>query len=346
MTTHISKSRHLLFRKYQTLLLWIGTYLLLFMGGSRYDMGASVVNSFISLIGMLWLVFLNKYILIPCLLTPHRQLLYYMLSFIILSFSIGMFSKLDLWTISYFWNVPLENLPNLIYPIFKNSILQISAFTITTITHSMSKAKEAGIHAENLQNEKLDMELRFLKSQINPHFLFNALNNIYSLVYTNDKNAPDSILKLSEMLRYITDECQAEKISIDKEIKYIESFIDFQLMRIDGPRNISLTKSICNPAFCLPPMILQPFIENSFKHSRIESTPSGYIHIYLTQNKSSLSLVVENSQPHSPLNKPDTRSGIGIENVKKRLDLAFGNKYALVIENKPEYYRVKLNIEI
>ena len=190
------------------------------------------------------------------------------------------------------------------------------------------------------------MELKYFKAQINPHFLFNALNNIYSLVYTNDENAPESILKLSEMLRYVTDECQTDFISISKEIKYIDNYIDFHLMKLENQPKITFTKDIRNPEFKLPPMILQPLIENSFKHSRLENNKDGYINISVVQNENEFIFSAENSQSFCTFNGSKERSGIGIFNVKKRLELAYGDKYNLEIENNNQFYKIELIIKI
>ena len=190
------------------------------------------------------------------------------------------------------------------------------------------------------------MELRFLKAQINPHFLFNALNNIYSLVYTNDENAAESILKLSEMLRYVTDECQADKISISKEIKYIDNFIDFQLLRMEKHPDIIFNKNITNTDFKIPPMIFQPLVENAFKHSRLENNNSGYVKIELLQNDKQLIFTTENSQQACVFNNQKERSGIGVGNVQKRLELAYGKDFTFNIDNTSQQYKVEIVINL
>ena len=193
------------------------------------------------------------------------------------------------------------------------------------------------------------MELRLLKSQMTPHFLFNALNNIYSLVYTGDKNAPQSVLKLSDMLRYVMVDCQVDLISIDKEIKYIDAFIGFQQMSMENKSNVIFEKKIDNHDFKIPPMILQPLVENSFKHSRLVSDPNGFVHFYLLQEGNSLIFIARNSIKGMSLsvvdsNKKSAHSGIGLENVKKRLELYYENNYSFEAKQEDDKYVVTIKI--
>lgn len=338
--------------KYQYPLVWLGIYVFLIAAGVRFDWLISLIASTIAVIGMLILDRFLRCVLIKKLLRHHRQVYYYVASFItiylmvwgIVRFEQVLFSDLDVKGVIQLPSDMTKG--DVIYPIFKMVVLLLGTFTITTVSYLLSQAKEANKKTDELRNEKLDMELRYLKAQINPHFLFNALNNIYSLVYTNDDNAAESILKLSEMLRYVTDECQADKISISKEVKYIENFIDFQLMRMEKHPNIRFVKNIRNPEFKLPPMILQPLIENTFKHSRLENNTEGYINITIRQSDKELVFIAENSQSNCVYNKQSERGGIGIANVRKRLDLAYKGKYTFDIENNSQFYKVELHVNL
>ncbi|MDO5571675.1 MAG: histidine kinase [Bacteroidales bacterium] len=329
--------------------LWVALFIILFSGGLHVDWLISLISASISVLSMLILDRIVRCILIKELLRNHRQFFYYLIGFITITITVYLEVKFEIFIFKSLYEKNLIKIPELknnvglIYPVFKISLLLLATFTISTVSYFLTKSKET---TTALENEKLDMELRYLKAQINPHFLFNALNNIYSLVYTNDENAPESILKLSEMLRYVTDECQIDKISIDKEINYIDNFIDFQLMRMEVHPNITFKKDIKNADFILPPMILQPFIENSFKHSRLESNKEGYINIEICQNEKEFYFMAENSQSPCTFHKQTERSGIGIINVKKRLDLAYRKNYTLNIENNSQFYRVELRIKL
>ena len=169
----------------------------------------------------------------------------------------------------------------LIYPLFRNTMLATGAFFGATGIRS----RKIRTQTEKLIQEKQDMELALLKSRMDPHFVFNALNVLYSLSYTHNEKTSEMIMKLAEMLRYITDECQADKVLIGEELKYIENYLDFQRIRFGEPRKLSFVHTLDDPGWMIPPMILQPFVENSFKHGNIVNDPEGIIEIDLKLEK-------------------------------------------------------------
>ena len=224
----------------------------------------------------------------------------------------------------------------------------ITIYALAVIFYYQRKEDEEKVISDKLKSEKLDMELRYLKSQINPHFLFNALNNIYSMVYTRDENAADGVLKLSEMLRYVLVDCQAETIPLSKEIKYVENFINFQMMRMAGPRDVVLEQEVEKEDFMIAPMLLQPIIENCFKYSRLETHPDGYVHVRVQQNGNKFrfeaeNTVAENAKPLVPVTEPK-KSGIGQVNVQQRLMLHYGEDYVFDIEQDKGIYKVKIEL--
>lgn len=196
-----------------------------------------------------------------------------------------------------------------------------------------------------LKNENLEAEMRFLKSQTNPHFLFNALNNIYALSYTNSAKAPDMIMKLSEMLRYVLYESNEKKVPLADEIDYIKHFIDFQILKIEGVPNIKADFKISDTNIQVEPMLFIPFIENSFKHSKIGNLKQSWVRIYLSANRSTIELKVENSIPKDSFSKDQT-GGIGLTNVKKRLVLLYPESHELIIKNDDTSFNVNLIITV
>ena len=224
----------------------------------------------------------------------------------------------------------------------------ITIYALAVIFYYQRKEDEEKVISDKLKSEKLDMELRYLKSQINPHFLFNALNNIYSMVYTRDENAADGVLKLSEMLRYVLVDCQADTIPLSKEIKYVENFINFQMMRMAGPRDVVLEQEVEKEDFMIAPMLLQPIIENCFKYSRLETHPDGYVHVKVQQSGNkfrfeAVNTVAENAKPLVPVNEPK-KSGIGLNNVQQRLMLHYGEDYVFEIKQDKGIYKVKIEL--
>ena len=209
------------------------------------------------------------------------------------------------------------------------AILFISTTYWLTIQSRKRKQAET-----QLKNEHLDSELKFLKSQVNPHFLFNALNNIYSLSYTGSTKAPTMIMKLSEMMRYVLYESNEEKVSLEKEITYITHFIDFQKLKIEGSPNITLEIDNVDSSILLEPMLFIPFIENSFKHSKIEDTKESWIKIKISTQ-----------QQEIRFNKDNT-GGIGLENVRKRLQLLYPDRHELKITQDEQEFSISLIILI
>jgi two-component system, LytTR family, sensor kinase len=197
---------------------------------------------------------------------------------------------------------------------------------------------------KKMMEEKLETELQLLKAQINPHFLFNALNNVYSLAYMKSDKAPESILKLSEMLRYVLEDCTSEKVPLRHEITYMENLIEFYKIKCPGKRKIQFIKEIENPDIRIAPVLFVPFIENSFKYSRIEEDKTGFILLDLHESSGKLYFSIANSlfRGRPILNG----SGRGIANVKQRLEIIYPDKHKLIFGEKEDSYSVELEIDL
>ncbi len=227
----------------------------------------------------------------------------------------------------------------LIFGSVVNSILMLFFSMIIWISAENRKRNQ---REASLINEKLQSEMQFLKTQINPHFLFNALNNIYSLSYNKSPQAPKMIMKLSEMLRHVVYDTSEKKIPLEKELSYIQHFIDFQRLKIGKDIKVELEFDKVDRQLLIEPMLLIPFIENAFKHSGIESKPEGEIEIKIDTDQGSLLMeVINNLGNGQPENK---EKGVGIENVKRRLKLAYPNKYELKHEIRGDKYYVYLKL--
>lgn len=193
-----------------------------------------------------------------------------------------------------------------------------------------------------LIESKRETEINFLKSQINPHFIFNTLNNIYYLVFEKSEKSLKAIEQLSGLMRYMTYESQNETIAIQREIDYVEDFIQLESMRIAGEAQVVFEKNIQNPEFRIPPLLMIPFVENGFKHGIVSNVEKPF-KIKLTQNGTLLTLETENV-----INSyiKDEHSGVGIANIKKRLQLYFPNNHSLRITSENNIYYVKLSITL
>jgi len=195
--------------------------------------------------------------------------------------------------------------------------------------------------ATEFRSEKLEAELKFLKSQINPHFLFNALNNIYALTVIKSDQAPDNLLKLSGMLRYMLYDCKADRVPLGKEIEYLHHFIDLNLLKDSRGLNVQVQLDESRPALSIAPMLLIPFVENAFKHSKIEDRANGWIRIHLKTTANQIHFTVENSVPES-VHAKDQVGGIGLKNVRRQLELLYPEHHELTIESETDTFRVSL----
>ena len=178
---------------------------------------------------------------------------------------------------------------------------------------------------EKIKQERTEMELKFLKSQINPHVLFNNLNTIYSYSLEKPDNTPDLILKLSDNLKHVLYESNAEKVSLDKEIQFINNYVTFHKIRTEGLKQINYHTSVDKDGYTIAPLLLITIIENAFKHSSINSV----ITIEISVKDNVLTCVSKNNFNDKLITNANA---IGLENLKKRLNLLYKDKYQLEID--------------
>jgi two-component system, LytTR family, sensor kinase len=217
---------------------------------------------------------------------------------------------------------------------------------LTTIYKVTKIANERQKETLMLKSEKLDSELRFLKSQMNPHFLFNAMNNIYTLSLLKSEKTPEVVMKLSDMLKYnIYEGENKERVAISKEIAYINNYIAIYVLKDDKIKdNISFEYDISDDVN-IAPMVLIPFVENAFKHGNIEDEKNGKIQIRLTVDSGLLTFECRNTLATNKKSK-DKEGGIGIVNVKRRLELIYPGRHELKSTETATEFSVEMKILI
>jgi hypothetical protein len=198
---------------------------------------------------------------------------------------------------------------------------------------------------KELENEKLLAELNFLKAQINPHFLFNTLNNLYYLAYTKSENTTEVIAKLSQMMRYMIYESNHARVPLTKEIEYMENYISLERLRLNNqiPIKFEVKGNVEN--VWITPLIFITFLENAFKHGVSNNSPKAWVNISIELQHGQCIYVVENSKPTEVM-PTNEKSGIGLQNVQRRLELSYPGKHQLTIDDNADRYLVKLNISI
>lgn len=339
-------------KEYHVIIVWTAVFLFVFLSFLDDGLWFALMHSVI-LVGLMMLVSLiETRLLVKHFLMKGHHVLYYLLNVVFIILFSGILMMLQFETIDFVHDLSpaltktVET--NILLMVVIRILIFLIVISVSTITYLQKSEKENQRINNELKMESLDMELRYLKSQINPHFLFNALNNIYYLVYIHDEKAPDSVLKLSEMLRYVMVDCQTDTIPLEKEIKFIESYIDFQVMKLEENRDVTFEKNVANPMIMMPPMIFQPLVENSFKHSRIENDPDGFVHFSLKQDGNMIEFVAENSikTVNNSLVKNSQKSDslIGLQNVMKRLSLHYNDKFSFTTRNKDNKYTVIIKI--
>ncbi|GAA4395814.1 histidine kinase [Nibrella viscosa] len=192
--------------------------------------------------------------------------------------------------------------------------------------------------------EKLQAEVNFLRSQVNPHFLFNILNNLYALTLKKSDLAPDMVLKLSEMMEYMLYDSDDARVPLDKEISYLQNYIELEKIRCGDHSEIDLHINGHPNGQEIAPLLLLPLVENAFKHGVGKQAENAWLHGTLNLNPTAVEMTVENNKPKArPKNH---KEGIGLTNLRKRLELLYPGRYTLQTEDRPDTYRAALYISL
>jgi len=201
---------------------------------------------------------------------------------------------------------------------------------------------------KSLEKEKLEAELKYLKSQVHPHFLFNTLNNLYSLTLQKSEKAPEMVLKLSDLMSYMLYDASAPKVPLAKEVQHLENYIALEKMRYGHRLELSFNTQGDIQGNVIAPMLLLPFIENAFKHGVSGDLNTVWATIDINVQGHKLIFKTENSKPSNKVrsNGPDNHRGIGLHNVRRRLDLLYPNQYKLNIYEEEDAFLVVLKVNL
>ncbi|NPD44054.1 MULTISPECIES: sensor histidine kinase [unclassified Lentimicrobium] len=239
---------------------------------------------------------------------------------------------------------PMQNLPGQPLPPFIN-LLIFSFLTIgfdTGLRASFEWAKSEK-EKEELEKENVENLLEMLRHQVSPHFFMNTLNNIHTLIDISGESAKDAVMKLSKMMRYLLYETSNDTTTVQKETEFIESYVELMKLRVSEKVDIQVNMPSHIPNKNLPPLLFTSFIENAFKHG-VSYQKASFIYIDLKVDENKLILEVKNSQ--GAVSKDEEGSGIGLENVKKRLKLLYQKNFILNISDTPEQYAIHLSIPL
>lgn len=331
------KLHHILFW-----LLLLGTWYLL-----RFEDYASpklaFVVTLIKVVDLVFLVYITNYILIPRLLYKKKYFLFGLLLVLMITGS----SILKMNILGRLTQNPLllnlaANWKDRLYDnVIPHFFLVIAGAAIKLLFDQITLQRKIA----EMAKEKAEAELNFLKSQINPHFLFNSLNSVYFLIDKSNEQARQVLHKFSEMLRYQLYEANGEKIPIEKEIAYLRDYVDLQKLRNEETCPVEF---YCGPEvkeFTIEPLLLIPFVENAFKHTSQLPGQMNFIKLSMTQNNGYFRFTLENSKENiRPVSSP--QGGIGLHNVKRRLELLYPQRHKLLIDELPDRYKADLILKI
>ena len=268
------------------------------------------------------------------------SLLVLFLWFLLISLGLFYWRYFGIWIGLYSSYMEYHSIMAGVYSQLKNHGLSIMIFGIAK---HLSTYYRLRILTQQLHIEKQQAELNFIKAQTNPHFLFNTLNNIYSLARDKSLLASESILRLSKILRYMIYEASGELIDIEKEINIIEDYMALERLRYDHTLKI-LYKHTVDKNYPIPPLLLMPLVENAFKHGASQSTSEPFVSVYLNVKSGKLEFKVENSMEEN-IKESVGKDNIGYMNLKRQLELLFTD-YQFLVEEKNNVYTALLKINL
>ncbi|KAA3440271.1 sensor histidine kinase [Rufibacter hautae] len=221
------------------------------------------------------------------------------------------------------------------------SVMSIFFFGILRHIYDYIQLKHA---AQQLRIEKQEAELNYLKSQTNPHFLFNTLNNIYSLARDKSDLAPESILRLSKILRFMLYEAGGSFVAIEQELKIISDYLALEQLRYDESLRVNFNHDVEDMKQALPPLLLMPLVENAFKHGVSETRNQPFVDIHLSVNKRQLTFIVKNST-EATLEERQAKENIGLSNLRRQLELLY-TEYSLSVQQGDYVFTATLKINL
>ena len=223
-------------------------------------------------------------------------------------------------------------------------IMDMGFVSGTVVTLHLLRIQLAGKEREkNLVKEKLETELKFLRNQINPHFLFNTLNNIYGLARKKSDHTAEIVMKLSKLLRFMLYETGKSSIPVCDEIKMLDDYLELEKIRYNKRLSVTFNKEVDNGTYPVAPLLLLPFVENAFKHGVSESRMDAFVYIDLRLQQGVLTFLVENSKENG--NGSAITDNIGLSNVRRQLELMY-KEYKLDVQDQQNRFKVHLTINL
>jgi sensor histidine kinase YesM len=343
MTISLHRKREILFHTafWAVYISFLIAHISSYQKGPQINWNYVLLETFISVLYLATLSYLNYFYFIPALLI-RRKIGRFIVAFII-SFTLFTVLRAQIERMAFGNSSWQER--NLFKPqlIVQTVISDLFIILFIILLRFASDWLELVSRRRELEKEKLNAELNFLKAQVNPHFLFNTLNNLYYLATIKSDIAPLIISKLSEVMRYMIHDSNHEKIELAKEIEYMQHYIDLERLRLE--EGILLHFEVAGrTSILIAPLILITFLENAFKHGVSNSNDQCWIKARLEVDETRLVYRIENSKPKKNGMMVTNEGGTGLKNVKRRLDLSYPGKYKLDIDDRESSFFVALTV--
>jgi LytS/YehU family sensor histidine kinase len=288
-------------------------------------------------------VYSNLLLLVPKLLSAKRIFLYSLFLLLLLLsgsiFNILLFGRFIDFILPGYYFISYYSL----FDILKFFIVFIFSTTLLKLSKEWFQLLGSKQKLVETEKEKVEIELKALRSQINPHFLFNSLNVLYALALKKAKETPEAIIKLSDILRYVVYDSNKNKVKLSAEVKLINNYLSLQKYRIENISDVVFETDIKDD-IQLSPMLFLPLVENSFKHGVKGDVSNTYVHISLKSKDHEMVFEIENNKGYADDIEKETKQGIGIANIKKRLSLIYPDKHLLIITENESIFKVLLQI--
>ena len=282
-------------------------------------------------------------LIVPQLLLKKRYTLFVSATIIIIALSAWLRSLVAIQMNQYFFHVTPIDFSTL----YLNSVVNISLWVLlVTIVKMLIDRIQTQHQLDLLEKERIKSELDYLKAQINPHALFNSLNTIYGHIDKSNQVARDILLQFSELLKYQLYECGAEKVDLENEIAYIKNYVAFQQLRKDDKLVVNTDMENITPGLKIAPLLIVVLIENAFKFVSSFSDKENKINIKIFTKENLLHCSIINTKEMQQNRTNINSRGIGIVNLKRRLELLYAEKHTLSVNNEQFFYETNLSIEL
>lgn len=324
-------------------LVWlIYALVLLSLDGSKGNFVFTLRNTTIHIFFMMVIVYFNYWYLIPHYLSQKRFLIYLILLFL----TAVLITPIEM--VCLYWNIAGNNNIDAQLELLTKQSGHFIFLFMTLIVSTLLKITKEWLFQQavqkDLENKNLQSELSFLKSQINPHFLFNTLNSLYALTLKKSDKAPELVLQLSDMMRYMLYKSNEKEVPLEHEIRYIENYLALEQTRYGDKARIEFDYvGEAASQYKIAPLLFITFLENSFKHGLSQSIEHGFVECFIYTENGMIDYTLQNSKTTE---RDDNyfQGGIGLVNVKRRLELIYPKRYQLDIHETEDTYVVNLKI--